>query len=59
MVANAAANTLLVQPSYYAQFNEPIYVNPGEFIALVGNKTGSAITSGVLQYMYQFVYTFE
>lgn len=32
----------------------------GERIALVGNKTiTTAITSGVLSYTYQFIYTWE
>lgn len=60
MGAAAAAGTLLQQPSYAANFDNPIYVNPGEFIALVGNKTiTTAITSGVLSFTYQFDYSFE
>lgn len=60
MPAAAAAGTLLVQPSYVVKFDNPIYVNPGERIQLVGNKTiTSAITSGVLAYTYQFDYSWE
>ena len=61
MTANQAAGTLLVQPEYETTFFEsPIYVNPGERIALVGNKTiTGAITSGVLSYTYQFIYAPE
>jgi len=61
MTAAQAAGTLLVQPEYETIFQDaPIYVNPGERVALVGNKTiTSAITSGVLAYTYQFVYTWE
>ncbi len=59
MAVTQAANTLLVQPAYYAKFDNPIYVNPGERIALVGNKTGTVATSGVLSFMYQFDYTWE
>lgn len=60
MGAAAAAGTLLVQPAYYARFDNPIYVNPGERIQLVGNKTiTTAITSGVLAYTYQFDYSWE
>jgi hypothetical protein len=60
MAAAAAAGTLLPQPAYYAEFSEPIYVNPGERIALVGNKTiTTAITSGILSYTYQFIYSWE
>jgi hypothetical protein len=51
---------LLVQPAYFMAFQNPIYVNPGERIALVGNKTiTTAITSGVLSYTYQFDYSWE
>jgi hypothetical protein len=59
MQLTQAAGTLLVQPAYASMFPEPIYVNPGEFISLVGNKTGTVATSGVLSYMYQFVYAWE
>lgn len=60
MVAAQAAGTLLVQPQYFAQFVNPIYVNPGERIQLVGNKTiTTAITSGVLSFTYQFDYSWE
>ena len=60
MGAAAAAGTLLVQPSYTVVFQNPIYVNPGERIALVGNKTiTTAITSGILSYTYQFDYEWE
>jgi len=60
MGASAAAGTLLVQPAYSAKFDNPIYVNPGERIQLVGNKTiTSAITSGILAYTYQFDYSWE
>ena len=60
MGAAQAAGTLLVQPQYVAKFDNPIYGNPGEFVALVGNKTiAGAITSGILSYTYQFDYTWE
>lgn len=60
MPAAAAAGALLVQPAYQSYFDQPIYVNPGERIALVGNKTiTTAITSGVLSFTYQFVYSWE
>jgi hypothetical protein len=60
MPATAAAGTLLVQPQYFAKFDNAIYVNPGERIALVGNKTiTTAITSGVLSFTYQFDYSWE
>lgn len=60
MGAAVAAGTLLPQPAYTCSFDQPIYVNPGERVALVGNKTiTTAITSGILSFMYQFVYTWE
>lgn len=60
MGAAAAAGSLLVQPAYVSLFDQPIYVNPGERIALVGNKTiTTAITSGVLSFSYQFIYSWE
>lgn len=61
MGAAAAAGTLLQQPEYETMFfDAPIYVNPGERIALVGNKTiTTAITSGILSFTYQFLYTWE
>ena len=59
MTLTQAANTLLVQPSYSVTFQNPIYVNPGERIALVGNKTGTVPTSGILSYIYQFDYSWE
>lgn len=61
MLAAQASGTLLVQPEYETIFfDSPIYVNPGERIALVGNKTIiTAITSGILSYTYQFIYSWE
>lgn len=60
MAAAAAAGTLLTQPAYNVNFVNPIYVNPGEFISLIGNKTiTTAITSGVLSFVYQFDYSWE
>ena len=60
MGAAAAAGTLLAQPAYSVTFDQPIYVNPGERIALVGNKTiSTTITSGILSFVYQFVYSWE
>ncbi len=56
----AAAGTLIVQPAYISIFPEPIYVNPGERVQLVGNKTiTTAITSGVLSWTYQFIFSWE
>lgn len=54
-----AASTLLSQPSTIVDFEEPIYVNPGERIALVVNRAGVALTAGVLAHNYQFLYSWE
>jgi hypothetical protein len=60
MSLTQAAGTMLAQPSTFVDFsNSPIYVNAGEFVALVGNKTGTVATSGVLSHLYQFVYGWE
>ena len=59
MAVTQAASTLLVQPAYSATFLNPIYVNPGERIALIGQKTGTVPTTGVLSYTYQFDYAWE
>jgi hypothetical protein len=60
MTAAQAAGTLLAQPAYQCTFTNPIYVNPGERIALVGNKTiTTAITSGILSFTYQLDYEWE
>lgn len=59
MTLTQAANTPLSMFQNTATFISPIYVNPGEFVALVGNKTGTVPTSGVLSYTYQFDYSWE
>ena len=60
--AAQAVGTQCIQPAYYSDFSAaPIYVNPGEFIQLVGNRTqgAAAVTAGVIAYTYQFVYSWE
>jgi len=60
IITNQAANTALQQASYYADFSSaPIYVNPGEFVGIAVNRFGTALTSGVIAYTYQFVYSWE
>jgi hypothetical protein len=58
--AAQTVNTLpkLGGPSYF-QFKNPIYVNPGEFIALVCYGTGTPITTGTIQRSIAFDYTWE
>lgn len=43
----------------YRHLTEPMYVNPGERIALIVNKTGTVPTSGVISFLYQFWYSWE
>jgi len=61
MTATQAVDTAIAQNSYFEDFSScPIYVNPGEFVSLVGNKTGTTVaTSGVIAHTYQFVYSWE
>lgn len=57
-VASAAA-ALTQLPTIYVTFNNPVYVNPGEFIAISKKKVGSAPTSGVIAYTINIDFTFE
>jgi hypothetical protein len=61
MTGTQAVDTPIAQRSYYEDFSDaPIYANPGEFVSLVGNKTGTTVpTSGVIAHSYQFVYQWE
>ncbi len=60
ITAAQAANTLISQPSTFIAFDAPFYVNPGERIALVANRTAAVVlTAGVLSYTYQFIYSWE
>lgn len=60
ITAAQAAATLISQAATVLQFDSPIYVNPGERIALVGNRTAAvALTAGVLSWTYQFIYSWE
>jgi len=60
ITATQAANTAVAQPSYYADFSSaPIYVNPGEYVGIAVNRFGTALTSGVIAYTYQFIYSWE
>jgi hypothetical protein len=59
-IATQGVNTLPTQNgSNYIQFANPIYVNPGEFVALVGYNTGTVASAGTLQHNISFDYTWE
>lgn len=59
ITAAQAVNTMVAQPAYIMEFDAPIFVNPGERIALVLNRMGTALTGGVIAYTYQFIYAWE
>jgi hypothetical protein len=37
----------------------PVYVNPGEFIAIVKKKVGTAPSAGVIAYLFTLIYSWE
>lgn len=56
----AAAATALTQLSRITQtFQKGIYVNPGEFVAVVKKKVGTAPSAGVIAHMITFDYGWE
>ena len=59
ITATQAVQTPVQQPSTVALFDQPIYVNPGEFVGLANNWFGTAPTAGVIAYTYQFIYSWE
>lgn len=61
ITAAQAASTAISEPAGgNADFTRaPIYVNPGEFVALVCKKVGTAITAGVIAYVVRFDYSWE
>lgn len=60
ITAAQAVSTMVAQPvGGVAYFEEPIYVNPGEYVMLVVNRMGTALTSGVIAYNIQYDYSWE
>ncbi len=60
VTAAQAVNTIVAQANNATHyFREPIYVNPGEFIAVVAAKIGTAITAGVLDHNIVLTYGWE
>lgn len=57
VAANAAANTILTP--LVVQFTSPVYVNPGEYVAVVRKKVGTAPDSGTVAHLVIFDYTWE
>lgn len=60
LTANQAVSTAVSQPfGSETSFQEPIYVNPGEFIQLIVRHTGTAISSGVVARSIQPIFSWE
>lgn len=59
VTSGQAVSTLVTQNVQKFMFKNPIYVNPGEFIALVKTKIGTAPTVGVIAHIVGFDYTWE
>lgn len=59
--AAQAASTQLAQPggSYIDFGDAPIFVNPGEFVALVVKRIGTVGTAGVIAHDVAFIYGWE
>ena len=60
VTAAQAVSTIVSQPfGGAAYFEEPIYVNPGEFVQLIMKRIGTVGTSGVVAYNIQYDYSWE
>ena len=61
VTAAQAASTVVSQPGgSFVDFGDaPIYVNPGEFVALVVKRIGTVGTSGTIAHVVTFVYGWE
>lgn len=58
-VASAAAALTAYTPITVDFSAAPIYVNPGEFVAVVKKKVGTAPGAGVVAHMITFMYSWE
>ena len=61
VTSGQAVATIVSQPGgAFMDFGDaPIYVNPGEFVALVKKKIGTAPSAGVIAHVVTFVYGWE
>jgi hypothetical protein len=60
VTAAQAASTLVAQSGTSIDLSSsPVYVNPGEFVAIACKKVGTAITAGVIAYNVQFSASWE
>ncbi len=60
VTAAQAVSTKVAQSNMDIDFGDaPVFVNPGEFVALVTKHVGTVGTAGVIAHMVTFVYTWE
>lgn len=60
VTAAQAVSTIVSQPGGSSiKFDNPIYVNPGEFVALVAKKVGTVLSAGVFGHVIAFDYGWE
>lgn len=58
--AAQAVSTAIAQPGGIAvRLENPVFVNEGEWVALVVNRMGTAATAGVIAYNIQYDYSWE
>ena len=57
VAAGAVISTVL--PSVSVTFQNPIYVNPGEYVCVVKKKVGTAPSAGVVAHLFIFDYAWE
>lgn len=54
-----AGSTLVAQSTYTYRLDNPVYVNPGEFVQLVTQHTGTAGTTGTVAHVISLDYSWE
>lgn len=60
VTAAQAVSTVIAQVSPYQDFGDaPVFVNPGEFVALVAKHVGTVGTSGTIAHVVTFAYGWE
>lgn len=57
--ASQIANQLVPQNSTISVFDQPIFVNSGEFVAFCVKHIGTVASAGVVAYNIQYVYSWE
>lgn len=59
VTSGQAVSTFVSQSEHYYSFSNPIYVNPGEFVALVSTKIGTAPSAGTIAHIITYSYGWE